>query len=304
MSLPSTLRLSSLLHRLPPPSRRYFSFLHHRSVSDLRFSSSSPRIRPVVQSRRREEPATDDSENGSLLVKDPNGGSPGGGNGRVVQTELHKEATEAYMAYAMSVLLGRALPDVRDGLKPVHRRILWDPLLSSPLFCYFRVLVFNFLILCFFLWIYRFAMHELGLSSKKPFKKCARVVGEVSCWIKLSIIVVTNDNYYLIIFFWVSFFFLGFGQVSSPWRYCCLWCTSSNGAGKMGLFFCYLLCVLIAETARLSPNHLKLFSYNWFYYSGFLTEMPSYSRAWEFWFGWCGSSCRHALYRMQAGCMF
>jgi DNA gyrase subunit A len=43
---------------------------------------------------------------------------------RVVQVELHKEATEAYMAYAMSVLLGRALPDVRDGLKPVHRRIL------------------------------------------------------------------------------------------------------------------------------------------------------------------------------------
>lgn len=81
-------------------------------------------------------------------MKDPNGRSPGGGNGRVVQTELHKEATEAYMAYAMSVLLGRALPDVRDGLKPVHRRIL-------------------------------FAMHELGLSSKKPFKKCARVVGEV-----------------------------------------------------------------------------------------------------------------------------
>lgn len=68
--------------------------------------------------------------------------------GRVVTTELHKEATEAYMAYAMSVLLGRALPDVRDGLKPVHRRILY-------------------------------AMHELGLSSRKPFKKCARVVGEV-----------------------------------------------------------------------------------------------------------------------------
>lgn len=44
--------------------------------------------------------------------------------GRVVATELHKEATDAYMSYAMSVLLGRALPDVRDGLKPVHRRIL------------------------------------------------------------------------------------------------------------------------------------------------------------------------------------
>jgi len=46
-------------------------------------------------------------------------------------------------------------------------------------------------------------MHELGLSSKKPFKKCARVVGEVSCRIKLSIIVITNDNYYLIILSWV-----------------------------------------------------------------------------------------------------
>lgn len=44
---------------------------------------------------------------------------------RVVPMELHKEVTEAYMSYAMSVLLGRALPDVRDGLKPVHRRILW-----------------------------------------------------------------------------------------------------------------------------------------------------------------------------------
>ncbi|KAI8028612.1 hypothetical protein LOK49_LG02G01081 [Camellia lanceoleosa] len=63
-------------------------------------------------------------------------------NGRdrkVVPAELHKEATKAYMAYAMSVLLGRALPDIRDGLKPDHRRIL-------------------------------FAMHELGLSSRKPGK--------------------------------------------------------------------------------------------------------------------------------------
>jgi len=67
---------------------------------------------------------------------------------RVVPMELHKEASESYLAYAMSVIVGRALPDCRDGLKPVHRRIL-------------------------------FAMHELGLSSKKPFKKCARVVGEV-----------------------------------------------------------------------------------------------------------------------------
>lgn len=47
-----------------------------------------------------------------------------GDDSRIVPFELHKEATESYMAYALSVLLGRALPDVRDGLKPVHRRIL------------------------------------------------------------------------------------------------------------------------------------------------------------------------------------
>lgn len=47
-----------------------------------------------------------------------------GDESRIVPFELHKEATESYMAYALSVLLGRALPDVRDGLKPVHRRIL------------------------------------------------------------------------------------------------------------------------------------------------------------------------------------
>ncbi|MBR3604453.1 MAG: DNA gyrase subunit A, partial [Candidatus Gastranaerophilales bacterium] len=53
-----------------------------------------------------------------------------------------------YIDYAMSVIVGRALPDVRDGLKPVHRRIL-------------------------------FAMNELGMAPDKPFKKCARIVGEV-----------------------------------------------------------------------------------------------------------------------------
>ncbi|KDD76968.1 subunit A of DNA gyrase/topoisomerase IV [Helicosporidium sp. ATCC 50920] len=67
---------------------------------------------------------------------------------RVIETELWSEAKQSYLSYAMSVIAGRALPDVRDGLKPVHRRIL-------------------------------FASHELGLSSSKPFKKCARVVGEV-----------------------------------------------------------------------------------------------------------------------------
>ena len=55
---------------------------------------------------------------------------------------------QCYIDYAMSVIIGRALPDVRDGLKPVHRRIL-------------------------------FAMNELGMTPDKPFKKCARIVGEV-----------------------------------------------------------------------------------------------------------------------------
>ena len=54
----------------------------------------------------------------------------------------------SYIDYAMSVIVGRALPDVRDGLKPVHRRILY-------------------------------AMHEMGLAPEKSFKKCAKVVGEV-----------------------------------------------------------------------------------------------------------------------------
>lgn len=97
---------------------------------------------------RRREGERDEEGNGGVLAVTQRDGNGGGGEGRVVVSELHKEATEAYMAYAMSVLLGRALPDVRDGLKPVHRRILY-------------------------------AMHELGLSSKKPHKKCARVVGEV-----------------------------------------------------------------------------------------------------------------------------
>lgn len=97
------------------PELRFLSFSRSRSV------------RPA-KSRRREAPApaaavAADGGNGSVVVRD--GGSGGSDGGRVVPTELHKEATEAYMAYAMSVLLGRALPDVRDGLKPVHRRILW-----------------------------------------------------------------------------------------------------------------------------------------------------------------------------------
>jgi len=66
----------------------------------------------------------------------------------VVPQIVEDEMSSRYLAYAMSVIIGRALPDVRDGLKPVHKRIL-------------------------------FAMNDMGMSSSKPYKKCARIVGEV-----------------------------------------------------------------------------------------------------------------------------
>jgi len=69
-------------------------------------------------------------------------------SGQVIPTALHTEMQQSYLEYAMSVIVGRALPDVRDGLKPVHRRILY-------------------------------AMHELGLTPDRPYRKCARVVGDV-----------------------------------------------------------------------------------------------------------------------------
>ncbi|KAA3464555.1 DNA gyrase subunit A, chloroplastic/mitochondrial isoform X1 [Gossypium australe] len=150
MSLSAALRVSSFLrHNLFLAPSRASAF--RRNVSHLRFLSSSPSRRTVrhpVKARRGGGQEDDGGPgNGSLtaLVKD---GTGDGRDGRVLPFELHKEAMDSYMAYALSVLLGRALPDVRDGLKPVHRRILY-------------------------------AMHELGLSSRKPFKKCARVVGEV-----------------------------------------------------------------------------------------------------------------------------
>ncbi len=69
-------------------------------------------------------------------------------DGKVIPVNIRDEMKRCYIDYAMSVIVGRALPDVRDGLKPVHRRIL-------------------------------FAMNELGMTPDKPFKKCARIVGEV-----------------------------------------------------------------------------------------------------------------------------
>lgn len=68
--------------------------------------------------------------------------------GKLIEVDIKDEMRRSFIDYAMSVIVSRALPDVRDGLKPVHRRIL-------------------------------FSMNELGLTPDKPFKKCARIVGEV-----------------------------------------------------------------------------------------------------------------------------
>ena len=67
---------------------------------------------------------------------------------RIIDVNLEEEMKKSYIDYAMSVIIGRALPDVRDGLKPVHRRILYS-------------------------------MNELGLTADKPYKKSARIVGDV-----------------------------------------------------------------------------------------------------------------------------
>ena len=68
-------------------------------------------------------------------------------NEKIITVDIEEEVKDSYLNYAMSVIVGRALPDVRDGLKPVHRRILY-------------------------------AMKDLNLEHSKPFKKAARIVGE------------------------------------------------------------------------------------------------------------------------------
>ncbi len=84
----------------------------------------------------------------------PNGGGqiPLGGEGHnnknIIPINIEDEMKTSYLAYSMSVIIGRALPDIRDGLKPVHRRILY-------------------------------MMNEMGLHSNRPTKKCARIVGDV-----------------------------------------------------------------------------------------------------------------------------
>jgi len=69
-------------------------------------------------------------------------------NENVLLKKIQNELEQSYITYSLSVIIGRAIPDLRDGLKPVHRRILW-------------------------------AMWEQGISYENPTKKCARIVGDV-----------------------------------------------------------------------------------------------------------------------------
>ena len=83
-----------------------------------------------------------------VKVSDPNSGSGGTGGGEIREVSLEEALGERYLAYALATITARSLPDARDGLKPVHRRLL-------------------------------FAMRELNLDPRSSFKKCARVVGDV-----------------------------------------------------------------------------------------------------------------------------
>jgi DNA gyrase subunit A len=92
----------------------------------------------------------DDKDNPQLPLGPPSdGGLPPGGPGaaNIVPINIEEEMRRSYLDYSMSVIIGRALPDVRDGLKPVHRRVLY-------------------------------AMHEMGLQHNKKYTKCAKVVGQ------------------------------------------------------------------------------------------------------------------------------
>ncbi len=73
---------------------------------------------------------------------------PGDGNKNLIPINIEDEMRRSYLDYAMSVIIGRALPDIRDGLKPVHRRILYG-------------------------------LSEMGLTHNRPTRKCAKIVGEV-----------------------------------------------------------------------------------------------------------------------------
>jgi DNA gyrase subunit A len=89
-----------------------------------------------------------DDQNPQLPLNPPNGGDGGPGALNIQPVNIEEEMRRSYLDYSMSVIIGRALPDVRDGLKPVHRRILYT-------------------------------MQQMGLQPNKATRKCARIVGDV-----------------------------------------------------------------------------------------------------------------------------
>ena len=89
----------------------------------------------------------DDNQNPQENLN-PQEGSNNQGSSQIVNIDIAEEMKAAYIDYSMSVIVSRAIPDVRDGMKPVHRRVLYG-------------------------------MQELGLTSSKSHKKSARIVGEV-----------------------------------------------------------------------------------------------------------------------------
>src|SRR5580693_586555 len=89
-----------------------------------------------------------DDQNPELPLTPPAGGGEGPGAANIQPVNIEEEMKRSYLDYSMSVIIGRALPDVRDGLKPVHRRIL-------------------------------FTMAQMGLQPNKATRKCARIVGDV-----------------------------------------------------------------------------------------------------------------------------
>src|SRR6516165_4076667 len=91
-----------------------------------------------------------DDQNPELPLNPPGGGDGTGipGAANIQPVNIEEEMRRSYLDYSMSVIIGRALPDVRDGLKPVHRRILYT-------------------------------MQQMGLQPNRPTRKCARIVGDV-----------------------------------------------------------------------------------------------------------------------------
>src|SRR5438552_6398547 len=83
-----------------------------------------------------------------VMAPPGDGGDDGAGFGAIEPIEIQEEMERSFLDYAMSVIVSRALPDARDGLKPVHRRILYG-------------------------------MHDMGLRPDRPHVKCARVTGDV-----------------------------------------------------------------------------------------------------------------------------